>query len=149
MTTSPTMLNQPVIQLQPLPPRSCGDQEHEEAQHGPADRDRDGTTVLPGERERRKRPGQDRDDRERDREVGEPGPCARKLLPVAEIGKPLLVRTYCAGVLGLARCRSLRSRHSLPPAGALATLVGQNGATVGLGSTAPYGPDRISVNHRG
>ena len=41
-------------------------------------------------------PGEDRDDRERDREVGEPGPGARQLLLVAELGelaaRPLLPR---------------------------------------------------------
>ncbi len=66
-------------------------QQDEAADHRPPDRDRDRTAVQPrlpvgGEAAR-----EDRDDRERDREVGEPAPAAPQLLLVAELGEPLLV----------------------------------------------------------
>src|SRR4051812_30131626 len=47
--------------------------------------------MKPGERKRRERPGEDRDDRERDREVREATPGTRKVLLVAHLREPLLV----------------------------------------------------------
>jgi hypothetical protein len=68
------------------------DEEDQEADHRPADRDRDRAAVVPRLSEGREAAAEDADDRERDREVGEPAPTAVELLLVAEGGEPLLVR---------------------------------------------------------
>ena len=58
---------------------------------GQRPRDRDRAAVVDAGAERREAAGQDRDDRERDREVGEAGPGPVQLLLVAELGEVLLV----------------------------------------------------------
>ena len=57
----------------------------------PADRDRDRAAVVPGLTVGGEAPGEDRDDRERDREVGEPAPGAVQRLFVAEFCEAFLV----------------------------------------------------------
>ena len=57
----------------------------------PADRDRDRAAVVPGLTVGGEAAGQDRDDRERDREVGEPAPSAVQRLFVAEFRESLFV----------------------------------------------------------
>ena len=85
-------------------------QQDEGADDRPADRDRDRAAVVPGQPEGGQGPGEDRDDRERDREVGEAAPGARELLLVAELGElPLvLVRRWCRPG------RRLRRAHIAP-----------------------------------
>ena len=84
------------------------DQQHEGAQDRPADRDRDRPAGVPREPEVREAPGQNRDDRERDREVGEAAPAAVELLLVAEVGELALVLAHLAG-----RGRAVLAAH--PP----------------------------------
>ena len=54
-----------------------GHAEDQQAEHRPADRDRDRPPVQPGEAERGETAREDRDDREGDREVGEGAPGSR------------------------------------------------------------------------
>ncbi len=68
-----------------------GDQQDERADHWPADRRPDRAAVEPGLAEAGEGACEDGDDRERDREVGESTPAARKLLPVAHLVEPALV----------------------------------------------------------
>src|SRR5205085_327062 len=68
-----------------------GDHEDEEADDRPADRDGDRAAGVPSLAEARERPGEDRDDRERDREVREAAPRPRELLLVAQLRETLLV----------------------------------------------------------
>ena len=58
----------------------------------PAPRDRDRAAVVPRLAIGREATRQDRDDRERDREVLESAPAPVQLLLVAQLGEPLLVR---------------------------------------------------------
>ena len=70
---------------------------HHQDQHAdqrPGDRDRDRSAVLQGLPVRREAPGEHRDDRERDREVGETAPSAVQLLLVAKLRKALLVGAH-------------------------------------------------------
>ena len=57
----------------------------------PAPRDRDRAAVVPACAELGEAAGEDRDDRERDGEVGEAGPRAVQVLAVPELGQVLLV----------------------------------------------------------
>ena len=68
------------------------DEEDKEADQRPADRNRNRAAVVPRLSEGREAAAEDADDRERNREVGEPAPTAVELLFVAEGGEPLLVR---------------------------------------------------------
>jgi hypothetical protein len=69
------------------------DQQDECAEDWPADRDCRGPAGGPCKGEVREAAGEDRDDRERDREVGEAAPGACELLLVAELSEALLVVT--------------------------------------------------------
>jgi hypothetical protein len=64
-------------------------QQDEPAEDRPAERNPRWTAGGPGEREVREDAGEDRDDRERDREVREPAPGADELLSVAELRQSL------------------------------------------------------------
>ena len=68
-----------------------GDEQDQHADQRPGDRDRDRAAVLQRLPVGREAAGEDADDRERDREVGEPAPAALQLLLVAELGEALLV----------------------------------------------------------
>src|SRR5664279_5611963 len=74
-----------------------GDGEDQQADHRPADRDRDRTAVVEGHPVGRKAAREYRDDREGDREVGESAPAALELLLVAELCEALLVVAECPG----------------------------------------------------
>ena len=68
-----------------------GHHQDQGAQDRPSERDQRRTAVQPREAEVGEAPGENRDDRERDREVGEPAPAAVQLLLVAELGESFLV----------------------------------------------------------
>ena len=80
------------------------DDEDEHAEDRPGPRDRDRTTVVEPGAEVGEAPGQDRDDRERDRKVGEPRPGPVQVLLVAQLGETAFV---------IAHLR--RISHQLPP----------------------------------
>ena len=84
------------------------DDEDEDGDERPAQRDGDGAAVVPAEVERGEAARQNRDDRERDGEVGEPGPRPAQLLLVAEFRKLLLV-----GIVGVLNCHSDLHRGAL------------------------------------
>ena len=65
------------------------DREDDRRDHGPADRDRDRPAEVPRLPVDREAAGEHRDDRERDREVGELRPAAVQLLLVAQLGELL------------------------------------------------------------
>ena len=73
--------------------READDQdEHAEDRPGPRDRDR--AAVVEAGAEVREAAGEDRDDRERDREVGETRPTAMQVLLVAELGEASFVLAH-------------------------------------------------------
>ena len=80
-------------------------------QDRPAPGDGGRAATVPPAGEGREATGQDRDDRERDGEVGEAGPGAVELLLVPELGEQLLVGPHSP------RCSSGRSRCGSIPSG--------------------------------
>ena len=82
-----------------------GDGQDDQADDRPAPGDRDRSAEVPRLRVGREAPGQDRDDRERDREVRELGPAAGQLLLVAQLGEALLVAVDASAAF----------RHPYPP----------------------------------
>ena len=70
---------------------------------GQRDRDRDRPAVLERLPVGREAAGEDADDRERDREVGEPAPAPVQLLLVAQLGEALLVGAQCSRSCSSAR----------------------------------------------
>jgi hypothetical protein len=71
-----------------------GHEQHEGADDRPAEGRRDRAAGIPRLAEGRERPGQDGDDRERDREVREAAPGADQLLLVTKLGEPMLVTLF-------------------------------------------------------
>ena len=125
-----------------------GHHQDEKAEHRPADRNRDRAAVLPRECERRERPGEDGNDRERDREVRETRPRAGELLPVARDQRAAARRSSrreCRRVRGRAGPRESSSTSSSG-----FNQFGRQEWPDGWGheSRAPYGPRRIAVNDR-
>lgn len=70
------------------------DDQDERRNQRPADRDRDRTAVVPCLPERGETPSQDRDHRERDREVREPAPVPAQLLGVPEFRQAFFVGVH-------------------------------------------------------
>ena len=70
------------------------DDQDEHAEDRPGPRDRDRAAVVEAGAEVREAPGQDRDDRERDREVGEARPGPVEVLLVAELGEASFVLAH-------------------------------------------------------
>ena len=97
----------------------------------PAPGDRDRAAVVPRLAVGREAPGQDRDDRERDREVLKAAPAAVELLLVAQLGEPLLVGVVDAGAACVVAIRT-------PP----------KGLAVDPLAKRPYAASRTEVNRR-
>ena len=100
------------------------DDEDEGRDDRPAPRDRDRAAVVPRLVVGREAAREDRDDRERDREVLEAAPAAVQLLLVAELGEPLLVAALLARRLfcHVPRSHLPRSKRSGPRSSRRANL---------------------------
>ena len=94
------------------------DDQDEDTEDRPGPRDRDRAAVVEACAEVGEAAGEDRDDRERDREVGEAGPGAVQVLLVPELGEVLLVvgqrRPACQRSCGTSWARVSVFREARP-----------------------------------